>query len=311
MTKQTACVFACSEAFAFALYVTLKTFFAHSPQLATESDVFIYAYRWSKHTKDIISSCGTVKIIDYDLPADIPRNALVMRFTPALYARFEAFNLLDKYQNVICLDSDILVQKELIGAIDEMTENIGLVKDTLPFVSKNFLNPIEGYDLSKPCFNAGFIVLKKQQFPVSCTRTACWLYSMLGEQVDNIELGDQGIINLSLQKFNLRPYVFSNLWNMPASNPRNKLNKAFIIHSTGHRKFWAYYYFHEWYSAYTQWNKKGGTPVSIRKNSSQWDYLLNIFALKKSCFFQLAPDGYQHPIKFITFFLKFLFHIKY
>lgn len=62
MTKQTACVFACSEAFAFALYVTLKTFFAHSPQLATESDVFIYAYRWSKHTKDIISSCGTVKI---------------------------------------------------------------------------------------------------------------------------------------------------------------------------------------------------------------------------------------------------------
>lgn len=309
--KNTICLFACSEAFAFALYVTLKSFFARSLQLAGQSDVLIYAYRWSKRTKDLISSCGPVKIIDYDLPPNIPRTARIMRFTPALYARFEAFNLLDRYHNVICLDSDILVQKELIGVVSEMTGNIGLVKDTLPSVSKTFVTPIEGYDLQKPCFNAGFIVLKQQQFPVPGSEVARWLYATLAKQAENIELGDQGIINLALQKFNLVPYVFSDLWNLPASNPRKKLEKAFIIHSTGHRKFWSYYYFREWYTAYTQWYNKGGAPVSIRKNSIAWNFLLNIFALKKFIFFQLAPDGYQHPIKFITFFFKFLFHIKY
>lgn len=311
MSKDTACLFACSEAFAFALYVTLKTFFVHSSQLVSQADIFVYAYHWSDKTKEVISSCGPVKIVDYELPRNIPLTPPVMRFSPALYARFEAFNLLEQYENVICLDSDILVQKELKGALTEMTGNIGLVKDTLPDVGKNFKAPFAGYDFCRPCFNAGFIVLKREQFPVSGSQVSKWLYAMLAKQADNIELGDQGLINLALQRFNLSPYEFSALWNLPASSGVRNLSQAYIIHSTGHRKFWSYYYFREWYGLYSRWYRAGGALVSIRKDSALWRALIRKFNLNRLVFFQLAPDGIKYPIKFIVFFIKFLFKVKY
>ena len=311
MPKNTACLFACSEAFAFALYVTLKTFFAHSAQLADQADIFVYAYRWSDRTKKIISSCGPVKIVDYELPSNIPLTAQVLRFSPALYARFEAFNLLGRYENVICLDSDILVQKELKDVLEQVDEGVGLVKDTLPSVGKNFIHPIAGYDFLKPCYNAGFIVLKRNKLPVPGAEISRWLYTMLKEQSHNVELGDQGLINLALQHFNLVLHEISTLWNLPASNARRKLQKAYIIHSTGHRKFWSYYYFREWYSDYKCWYQAGGIPVSIRKNSPLWDKFLQKWNLNCFVFFQLAPDAVKYPIKFITFCIKFLFNIKY
>ena len=273
--KKTAVLFACSNSFAFALYVTLRSFFAHSPELAKISDIYVFNYNWSPTTKKIISSCGPMTLIDYDLPPDIKRTPQIMHFTPALYARFEAFHLLEKYDQVVCLDSDILVQKELKSCLEQMDQNIGLTYDPLPSLQNNFLQSIDGYDMSVKCFNAGFIVLKKSQLPYPPSQLAHWLYCSLNKYSEVVALGDQGVINLLFQAFKLTPYVFSDLWNLPASNPKRRLKEAFIIHSTGHRKFWCYYYFDEFYRYFSDWLAQGGELISIRKNSKCWNKILS------------------------------------
>lgn len=302
--KKTAVICASSSTYAFALYVSLSTFFKNSPQLAQESDVYVYAWNWEDDLKSLISSSGPVTVVDYDLPADIERTPFVMKFTPALFARFEGFNLLEKYKNVVCLDSDILVQKELAGVLEEMTENIGVTRDSCPTVGHNFIVAPEGnYDLSQPCYNAGFLVLKRDRLPVAGKDIAQWLYAMLKCCVNITYLGDQGLINLALQEFKLIPYIFSALYNLPASSSCWKLKQAYIVHSTGHRKFWCYYFFKDWYAAYTVWREKGGTPA-LRKNTKLWDKLLAKLGVQNRVFFELAPDGFKYPGKFIIFAIK-------
>lgn len=309
--KKTAVLFACSNAFAFALYVTLRTFFSRSAELANMSDIYVFNYKWTDTTKKLISSCGPMTLVDYDLPTHIKRTRQIMRFTPALYARFEGFNLLEKYEQVICLDSDILIQKELKSCLEEMDQNIGITYDSLPSVQNNFLHPIDGYDMSAKCFNAGFLVLKRSQLPYPPRQIADWLYGMLDKYSEAVDLGDQGLINLLFQEFKLTPHIFSELWNLPASNPTKRLKKAFIIHSTGHRKFWCYYYFHDFYRYFSDWVAQGGEPISIRKDSALWTKWVKESKYGKTAFFQLAPDVFKKPAKFILYCIKYLFKIKY
>lgn len=301
--KKTAVCCASSPAYVFALYVSLCTFFKKSPRLANEADVYVYAWNWDANLKRLISSCGPVQIVDYDIPLDIERTPQVMKFSPALFARFEGFNLLDKYERVVCLDSDILVQKELVGVREESPRNIGMTRDSCPTVAFNFLKPPEGYDFNRPCYNAGFLVLKRTVDKViSGGEIAAWLYKMLKNCADKIYLGDQGLINLALQEFNLTPYVFSPLYNLPASRSRKLLKQAYNVHSTGHRKFWCYYYFHEWYETYVRWRAAGG-PNALRSDSAAWKRMIGKLD-GKSVFFELAPDGFRYPDKFIIFAVK-------
>ena len=90
------------------------------------------------------------------------------------------------------------------------------------------------------------------------------------------------------------------------------MNNAVIIHSTGNRKFWNYYYFDEWYNYYKQWICNNGTPITnVRKDSKIYRYILEKFGLDKFVFFQLCPDVIKKPIKAIRFFIKYCFKIKY
>ncbi len=308
--KKIAVMFACSEAFAPALYVTLKTFFEKSPRLASAADIFVYAAGWTEKTKQIISSCGPMQILDYDFPPDIERLPNILRFSPALYARFEGFKLLEQYERVISLDSDILIQRELFPVLQQTKDGIGIILDSLPYIQQNFTEPIPGYDMNAVCYNTGFLVLDNS-LPVAGGRLAQWLYGMLKKYTKYLELGDQGLINLVFQEFNLKPVLLSNLWNLSASNPRRALKKAYIIHSTGHRKFWCYYYFDDFYRHYSSWCVAGGNPLSVRKDSVLWSKLLQKGRLQNTVFFQLAPDGFKYPIKFLVFCVKRLLRIQY
>ncbi len=288
------------------------SFFRHSPRLAAQADVFVYAYQWDESLKSVIKSAGPVTIIDYDLPADIERTDFILKFTPVLYARFEAFGLLEKYDSVVCLDSDILVQKELLPAVEQMHGAAGMTRDDCPTVQHNFIYPIAGYDMRAPCYNAGFIVLKRQYFPVGGAPVKTWLYAMLKRYGDAVYLGDQGLINLALQEYGLSLHVFPPEYNLPASFPASALRKASSIHSTGHRKFWCYYYFREWLEGYALYREKGGLAVSVRKDSGVWKKFTSRYTVAKPhIFLETAPDLFRYPVKFLLFMCKYLMRIKY
>lgn len=305
--KSTAVICGSSSSFAFAMYVSLWSFLKNSPKLAAQADIYVYAYQWSEEIKQKIRSLGPITILDFDIPADIERTEHILRFTPALFHRFEAFKLLDKYETVICLDSDILVKKELLETISKQQKPIGLTPDTMPIVRRNFKSDIPGYDMSAPCYNAGFIVLKKQGFPANSGEIYSWLYDMLKKYSYTACLGDQGLINLALQEFKLQPEVYSMLYNQPASSSAKQLKKAFIIHSTGHRKFWCYYFFKEWVEGYAKWREIGGPAVGVRKESPRWQ---NWRKNKKGIFWELAPDASKYPAKFLLFAIKYFIYMR-
>lgn len=310
--KNTLCLFACSKDFAFALYVTLQTFFKNSPRLAAMSDVRVYAYNWPEQIKKLIASCGPLEIIDYDLPSFVPRTPEIMHFSPALYARFESFGLLEKYERVVCLDSDILIEKELLPIFDLMKDNIGLVLDeAMPKVRCNFYTEFGNYDFNYPCYNTGLIVLKKSQLPVLGETIKNWAYQQLVELAQKYFLAEQGITNLALQHFNLQVTTLSKLWNLPASSPHGQLKKAYIIHSTGHRKFWAYYYFHDFYTYYARWRAQGGPACAIRTYTKIWKNRWDKKPLPGRVFFELAPDPFTYPLKFIVFTIKHLLRVRF
>ena len=316
MPKDTAILFASSDVYAYALFVSMKSLFANAPQLAAEADIFVYAWRWSEKTKAIFRAAFPVTIRDYELPDFVPLSDYIKHFTPALFARFEAFDLLQHYTRVICMDSDILVQKELAGELAKLSAPIALTWDDCPTVGHNFSGPVEGYDLSVPCYNAGFIVLHN---PLPAQKMHDWLYRTLARYAHYCYLGDQGIVNLLLQEFKLKPEALPQSYNQPASSPNRVLKKAFIIHAQGHRKFWCYYYFNAWYNFYTQWLNAGGRTDLIRKNTALWDKLLAkiipsplpVPPPARAVFFLLAPDGVRNPAKFLLFAVKRLFRVRY
>ncbi len=309
--KNTALFFTASNLYTFALFTSIKTLLAHSPQLVSQSDIYVYNYRWPQAIKDIFTTHFPITLVDFELPDFVPPSPMIDKFTPALFARFEAFKLLQKYQNVICLDSDILVQKELAGILDEVIQPLGFTLDSCPSVSNCFAgNPVPGYDCSRPCMNAGFIVLKN---PLPAVEIRAWLYQMLAKYADICYLGDQGLMNLMLQEFKLTPTVLPELYNLPASRPTRQLRKAYIIHSTGHRKFWYYYYYDEWYQSYAKWYALSHQAVTVRvpPNTKGWNWLLKKTGWNKYVFFQLVPDGLRYPAKFLIFTLKRWLRIRY
>lgn len=308
--KKTAIVFATNDVYAFCLYVSICSLIKNSPELVKQSDIILYLYDVADANKKALSTLN-VKIIDYVFPLQIKQQTKVIKhFSLASFARYECFNLLDNYESVIYLDSDILVQKELLHTFDLIKDTgIGLIKEKTNV--DLFTQEIENYDKTKTMFNSGFFVLSNK-FKSNRKEIVDFCYKQTVKYSQFLLLPDQAILNLALQQFNITPTSLEMIYNTPASLSTKILKNAMIIHSTGHRKFWNYYYFDEFYKYYKQWIINGGTPIdSVRKDSKTYKYLLEKLSLKKFVFFHLCPDITKKPVKAIRFFIKFLFKIKY
>lgn len=312
MSKK-AIVFAANGDYSFCLYVSILSFIKNSSQFYKNSDVFIYVSDIKKKDAEILSQISdNIKVMKYSFPLKLKITPSVIKFSIVSFARYECFSLLDKYEKVLYLDSDILVQKELYTLFDKLNVGFGMIPEK---TTTNFFYPyVKEYDRSSVQFNSGIIVLKRKLANVvNLNKLKEFCYSKTVEYIDYLALPDQGIINLACQKFNINPDKISMLYNMPASLSRKELNKAYIIHSTGHRKFWNYYYFNEWYKYYSEWISKGGSPsYGARKIENTIYYkFCKRFGLDKKVFFQLCPDIFRQPVKALRFLIKRLFRIKY
>lgn len=305
---------ACDDKYAFCLFVAIQTLFKNSPKLTQQADIWIAGFNFSHKTKEIFNSLPRTRVIDYTFPGNYPQTESFLNFTPASFARYECFSLLNLYQKVMYLDSDVLVEKELLPMFDTLSNGIGLVPDPLiTSVGRNFHKSINDFDMKARGFNSGFLALKQgANWESKIDEIKHFLYTKTLKYADNLIYPDQGIINLALQQFNLRPTELSYLYNCPASRKTSILKKAYIIHSTGPRKFWCYYYFDEFYTYYSQWIMLGGKPVSVRKSDS---ILYQRFIKKtnwdKYVFVQLFPDFIARPFKALRFIIKKLLHCRF
>ena len=309
--KKTAIVFALNDVYAFSLYVSICSLKKHSPKLVQQSDILIYVCDMSDSSKKALNTLN-VKIIDYNFPLPIKQTDVIKHFSLASFARYECFNLLNNYENVIYLDSDILIQKELADVFDLIKNTgIGLIKEKTNVDSFLPEATIKNFDKTKTAYNSGFFILSNS-LKLNFKEIVDFCYKQTTQYSQVLLLPDQAILNLALQYFNITPTSLEMVYNTPASLSNKILKKASIIHFTGHRKPWNYYYFDEFYKYYKQWIISGGMPIDkIRKDSNAYKYLLQKLSLNKFVFFNLCPDIIKRPIKAIRFFIKFIFKIKY
>ena len=107
------------------------------------------------------------------------------------------------------------------------------------------------------------------------------------------------------QHFNLTIDPLPEKYNCEARLGRGRLKKAALVHAVGHRKFWKYYYFQEWFELYREWVREGGQPCNNR-----FTVFTKLHA-DRFPLFQAAPDPLRYPVKFLCYLLRALFRCKY
>ena len=178
-------------------------------------------------------------------------------FSSFAYARFEAFNLLEQYEKVFYVDTDIVIQKDISEII-----NIETPLSTLYFANKmpisgNFtkenIDLVKDYDLNKVSIIAAvFLINDKLNNYQIMTK---WCY----EKAEEYKTNDQSILNLLIQEFNIETHDLTESY---GAYPTSNISKdAHIIHAIGPAKFWRGTYNKEWEENNKIWIESGGNTT--------------------------------------------------
>ncbi|MFC2128723.1 glycosyltransferase [Bacteroidota bacterium] len=222
-----------------------------------EYDVIIYQQNLLKKDADClmkIHPCifNQYKFRNINVPMDKFKRVSEMAFS-----RFECFDLLDDYKNVIWIDVDALILKDFSNIINNLNNGIGMYPHQNTPISVSFSNSVPGYNMQAECFNSGIIFLNdslvKRKF------LSDWCYSSVEKHIKYIS-SDQAIINLMLQEFDIKPKEIAVKYNCP---PSSETEDTVIVHPWGNRKFWNDIYHPVWEGYFQKWRKMGGSSTIV------------------------------------------------
>ena len=236
-------------------------------------EAIIYYNKLNEKDKKIMESLMPCKFIkfDYELPANIKKLPAFEKFSPLMFARYYMFDLLNEYETITWLDTDVLICGKLDSIIDKAKEN-GMsanfedpvnksykVTDT---VRTSFKTPLFNYDMTRYNMSSGLITIADTL--KNYDKMTKWCFDKTIEYADYLVLPDQGILNILIQEFNIDvssvgengAYCFYPSYRRDASNAK-------IVHAWGARKFWKSWYlfktYPKWYEYYNEWLKLGGS----------------------------------------------------
>ena len=178
-------------------------------------------------------------------------------FSSFAYARFEAFNLLERYEKVFYVDTDIVIQKDISEIINIETPLSTLYFENKMPVSGNFtkenIDLVKGYDLNKvSIISAVFLINDKLSDYQIMTK---WCY----EKAEEYKTNDQSILNLLIQEFNIETHDLTESY---GAYPTSNISKdAHIIHAIGPAKFWRGTYNKDWEENNKIWIEAGGNTT--------------------------------------------------
>jgi len=180
------------------------------------------------------------------------------RLSEMTFSRFECFDLLDEYENIVWIDADALVLHDLSEMTNDVRNGIGMYLHQDTPISVSFSHSVPGYNMQEECFNAGIIVvnnsLEKRGY------FSEWCYEKTAEYSEYIN-SDQAIVNLMLQEFNLKPTILDIKYNCP---PDSENEDTAILHPWGNNKFWNNIYHPVWEEYFKEWVKLGGSSQIVQ-----------------------------------------------
>lgn len=221
------------------------------------------------HDRELLASFPNCEVRAYQPPEILLRQWSLDLFSAYSLSKFEIFRMLDEYRAVLWLDCDIAVQGDFSGITSYGPLGLALedpnftIDGTTSTVSINFFSPVPGYDMDRPHYNSG-VILVTDDLP-NPHMLYNWCMEKTAELGLNIKYPDQAIFNLLAQEF--PEFVRELPYDLYNTHPRNPASlSSHLVHGFGVYKFWTdgilSSCFPEWRRAYQAWLDKGGTPYS-------------------------------------------------
>jgi lipopolysaccharide biosynthesis glycosyltransferase len=199
----------------------------------------------------------------YRCPARIRRlipPATLRAFSDQAFAKYECFDLLTHYSQVLWLDADVLVRGDTTALLERGRGGAGFAREDKP-LRFNFSGDIEGFNMSRPFYNTGVFVLS-DCLP-GWREAKAWLLEATVRHADRVVLSEQGILNLWLQYQRIEPIDLLPEYNVFRHRPGAAA--ARIVHAVGHHKPWMDFTDTIWNEDYRQWLAIGGSPCPVWK----------------------------------------------
>ncbi len=303
--KNTAIIMGATGNLAFALAVVLKGLKKHNAALLDKSDIIIYYQNMDDPTRHALARVVPCRFIPYKFPDMSGMRHNVLRdYGEMTFVRYECFHYLKEYTYVMWLDADILIRGDISGMLSQIPHGIGFRREYHDQrVRTNFTQDIPGFDMQAPHFNAGIMCIS-QALTQDKDTLSDWCYQKTAEIAEHLVFPDQGILLLMCQHFSLPIDTLDEKYNCEAQRNRFALAKAVLIHAVGHRKFWKYYYFDEWFNFYKEVVEETGL---VCQNNFP---LFKKWGLEKYPLFQVAPNPQKYPVKFVTYLLRRLLRAR-
>jgi len=230
---------------------------------ADDFDVVVYHDGVPAADRARLATLRPCEFVRYECPAAIraavPADAL-RAFSAMVYAKYECFALLARYARVIWLDTDILIRGELRTLAARSAGGAAFAREDKP-LGFNFRAPIPGFDMDRPFFNAGVFAISDRLAGREQARD--WLLEATARHAGQIVLGEQGILNLWLQRQGVAPCSLLPEYNV--FRHREGAAGARLVHAVGHRKPWMDFGDAQWNADYAHWLALGGTPCPVWK----------------------------------------------
>lgn len=257
--KELAIVFGATGNMAFALANVLIGLKKHSPDLIT--DLIVFEQGISEKDKKLINTILPCDFREYHFPK---QNTLsddtLKKFSELTFSRFECFNMLNEYKNVLWLDIDILIQQDIASLLAEKSIGISMLGGLK--AGDDFTIQVKGLEKDKENFNAGIMYIQDNLPNYESLAEYC--YSKTIEYAPYLKSADQGIINLMIKENKLDVHRLDWKYN---SNPGFNFDyvKSVIVHTYCPEKFWNYWNIKEWAANNTTWLKMGGSAYQGKK----------------------------------------------
>jgi len=235
-------------------------------------EVIIYYDQLSDKDKKIMNEilpCRFIKFND-EMPKHIKELSSFKKFSMLMFSRYYMFNLLNEYETITWIDTDVLI-KDKLDSVIEKAKKTGMAANFEDKKNKSYLytdtvrtsfkKPLNEYDMSKYNMSSGLISVSDTLKNYNVLTD--WCFNKTFEYADNLVLPDQGVLNIMIQEFNIDvSSVGENGAYCFYPSYRRDDKKAKIIHAWGSRKFWTSWYLYnkypQWAEYYKEWINMGG-----------------------------------------------------
>ena len=276
-------------------------------------DIYVYYDSWSERDLQLVKTlCDKVKCVEYSFEnfkklLNLPSITKVgWQWTHVVCSIFEIFNLVEQYDKVLWLDSDIIIRGNFAKIFDY--QNIAMRKSLLGNLSDSLGLDIDG---DNTLYNSGVVLVSKE---LRGKNLANKCYAITAKQIDKIRFPDQAAICYACYESATQITELSSIFHcLPFGRKEDKIEESFIIHSPGGYKVWNHpvisLMFPQFNAFYNLWINNGGSKyegehffTQLGDNSTLITQYINCSLLLMDFYEQLSnrylPDGFN--VKFFV-----------